>query len=252
MDNLTSPLLLPIALAQGVLVRLRTPRLPPATGLHGLAAAPDLDGAALQRDGSPLRLLAVGDSIIAGVGCTTQDEALTGRLAAAIAARCGRAVAWQATGANGATARTALQLLPRAPFDADLCLVSVGVNDVVHRTSPARFGAALSTLVATLLEHSPRAAVVFAGVPPLASFPSLPRWPLGQLLGEHATRLQSAAREVAARAPLQGRLHCFDLPGQLPAEMFSADGFHPGPRGCAIWADGLVGLAVAAVSRPST
>jgi lysophospholipase L1-like esterase len=111
---------------------------------------------------------------------------------------------------------------------------------------------ALAALVDRLLAHSPRAAVLFAGIPPLASFPSLPRWPLGRLLGEHAMRLQSEARGLAAREALRGRLHCFDLPGQLPAEMFSPDGFHPGPRGCAIWAGGLAELVAAELSRPGT
>jgi lysophospholipase L1-like esterase len=252
MDSATSPLLLPLALAQGVLVRLRTPRLPPARGVRGLAAAPALKKAVAFHDGSPLRLLAVGDSIIAGVGCPTQDQALTGQLAVALAARLGRAVEWNTSGVNGATARTALQLVPQAPVDADLCLVSVGVNDVVRWTSPARFGTALTALVETLLERSPRAAVLFAGVPPIGSFPSLPTWPLGRLLGERAAQLQSVARDFAGREPLRGRLHCFDLPGQLPAEMFSPDGFHPGPRGCTIWAEGLLEPAVTVLSRPST
>ena len=252
MDFLPSPLLLPFALAQGIFVRLRTPRLPPADGVRGLAAVPFLDGSAAHRESSPLRLLAVGDSIIAGVGCPTQDQALTGQLAVALAARLGRAVEWHTSGVNGATARTALQLVPRAPVDADLCLVSVGVNDVVRRTSPARFAAALTALVETLLERSPRAAVLFAGIPPIGSFPSLPAWPLGHLLGERAAQLQSAARDLAARAPLRGRLFCFDLPRQLPAEMFSPDGFHPGPRGCLIWAQGLLGTAAMLLSQPST
>ena len=252
MDFLPSPLLLPFALAQGIFVRLRTPRLPPADGVRGLAAAPFLNGSAAQHHGAPLRLLAVGDSIIAGVGCPTQDQALTGQLAVALAARLGRAVEWHASGVNGATAHTALQLVPRARVDADLCLVSVGVNDVVRSTSPARFGATLTALVDTLVERSPRTAVLFAGVPPFESFPSLPAWPLGRLLGVRAAQLQSVAREIAGLGRFDGRLHCFDLPGQLPAEMFSPDGFHPGPRGCAIWAAGLVGLAAAGVSRPSS
>jgi lysophospholipase L1-like esterase len=252
MESRTSPLLLPVAIAQGVLVRLRTPRLPPAEGVRGLARAPRLNGAATLHGSAPLRLLAVGDSIIAGVGCPTQREALTGQLAAALAARLDRAVEWQAAGVNGATAHSALQLVPDAGFDADLCLVSVGVNDVVRRTSPERFGATLAALVETLVERSPRAAVLFAGVPPFESFPSLPAWPLGRLLGERAAQLQAVARDLAAREPWHGRLHCFDLPAQLPAEMFSPDGFHPGPRGCAIWAKGLLGPAATVFSRSST
>ena len=252
MDSTTSPLLLPIALAQGLVVRLRTPRLPPAAGVRGSAPASIMNGAAARPESPPLRLLAVGDSIIAGVGCSTQHEALTGQLAAALAARLQRTVDWETAGANGATARSALQFVPDTHVDADLCLVSVGVNDVVRRTSPERFAAALATLAETLLERSPRAAVLFAGVPPLGSFPSLPAWPLGRLLADRAAQLQSAARGLAARAPLRGRLYCFDLPQRLPAEMFSPDGFHPGPRGCLIWAEGLLGTAAKLLSQPST
>ncbi|MGB7479647.1 MAG: SGNH/GDSL hydrolase family protein, partial [Burkholderiaceae bacterium] len=67
--------LLPLLVAQGRRTRRVTPRLPEAGG-------PDC-GLAGSGSGRPLRLLAVGESPVAGVGVLRHDEAITGQLARA-------------------------------------------------------------------------------------------------------------------------------------------------------------------------
>ena len=65
----------PLLLAQGVYVRRVTPRLPEAPGSRSGVAG----------GGPSLKLLILGDSAAAGVGAASQDEALAGQLAVALA-----------------------------------------------------------------------------------------------------------------------------------------------------------------------
>ena len=114
--------LLPLVFAQGAATRRRVPRLPPARPPHhGL-----VPGA-----GKPIRLLAIGESTVCGVGLTSGEESVAATTARALARLTGRPVAWRAEGLSGATVSDARkQLLPRiAPEPADLMLVAFGVND---------------------------------------------------------------------------------------------------------------------------
>ena len=88
-------LLSPVLLIQGSWVRARTQRLPEADGpREGRCGT-----------GPLLRMTALGDSIIAGVGVPSTAQALPARLAEALAARLGRDVWWDSKGRNGARTR---------------------------------------------------------------------------------------------------------------------------------------------------
>ena len=220
-------LLIPVALAQGVWVHQRTPRLPPARGHRGRFG----EGSSL------IRVTGVGDSIIAGVGVDEQRHALVGQFARRLHERTRRPVEWRAVGFNGATsAEVARSITRRAPA-ADLYLLSVGVNDVTRAVAAKIFARNVASLVASLQNRSPTATILFVGIPPLALFPALP-WPLGALLGERALRLQAAAREAL---PGENAL-CFDFPESLPAGGFARDGFHPAADACGVWAEWLLEL----------
>jgi lysophospholipase L1-like esterase len=220
-------LLIPVAFAQGLWVRQRTPRLPPARGHRGRFG----------EGSSPIRVTGVGDSIIAGVGVEEQRHALVGQFAGRLHERTLRPVEWKAAGFNGATsAEVARNIARRAP-GADVYLLSVGVNDVTHGVAVRKFAGNVASLVATLRNRSPAATIIFVGIPPLAMFPALP-WPLGALLGERARRLQAAAR---ATLPGENAL-CFDFPESLPAGGFARDGFHPAADACGEWAEWLLEL----------
>src|SRR5215472_15030495 len=116
-------LLLPVLLAQGLWVRLRTTRLPDAAGPSSGTAA----GA-----GAPFDLIVLGESTVAGVGASTHELGLTGQTASALAHRTGRSIRWRALGLSGATARDALkELVPQlAGSRADAMIIVLGVNDV--------------------------------------------------------------------------------------------------------------------------
>lgn len=228
----------PLLVAQGLAVRLITPRLSEAAG-------PDRGRAGTGRPS--LRVVAVGESTVAGVGAEDHDRALTGRFAAALAQRTGGAVSWHAAGRNGATAQRALrELVPRLEDErADLALVALGVNDVLRLRSPERYRTDLARLVGALRASLGDPPVLVSAVPPLERFPRLPQ-PLRGVLGLRARALDRAAArwgEAQARvAYVRGEL------GDDP-HVFASDGFHPSALGYARWGEQLATAAVALLAR---
>jgi len=232
----------PLLLAEGLYARVATARLPPATDVRGSTGR-----------GPAVRLAGLGDSIIAGIGVQTQRDGLVGQVASSCAQRSGVRVQWQAFGESGATsARVLERLLPEAAsFGPQLVVLSIGVNDAVAGVTPAAFKRNLKAIVDALTaSRGGGAAVVFAGIPPLDTFPALP-WPLSRLLGARARALQGAAVELTGYRGL--RVVVF--PGRLDRSGFARDGFHPGPEGCSAWAgwvtDGFTLALDDLASRPA-
>lgn len=229
-------LLAPIALPLALRTRRNTLRLPPATGqLSGVAGA--------ELPGVPLRLLVLGESTVVGVGVDELDAALVGQLAAALAARCGRPVAWRACGENGITAAQAHErLLPQVLDQSfDLALLVFGVNDTTHLTSLPRWEAALGGMAEALAARGAR--VAFSAVPPLQHFSALP-WLLRRLLGIRASLLDARLRQLAVG--LDAGHHAVEL--EFAAEYLARDGYHPSGLGYRVWAQGLA-VSLAPVVR---
>jgi lysophospholipase L1-like esterase len=225
--------LLPLVIAQGNRTRRRVPCLPPATPpYHG--SVPGL--------GKPIRLLAIGESTVCGVGLASGDESVAATTARALTRMTGRPTRWRAEGLSGATVRDARkQLLPRvAPEPADLLIVAFGVNDATAYRSPATFAEELAELVTALRSRVGDAAVVVGGVAPLNRFPALP-WPLRSVLGWRSAALQAAADHLSGRLP-RVVVERFTIP--FEPGLFACDGFHPNRRAHALWGEELATLAL--------
>lgn len=224
--------LAPLLLWQGRRVRAQALRLPEAAGPR--------EGRVGEGD-TALRLLVVGDSSAAGVGADTQQQALAGQLAQALAPRLARAVDWHLLARSGQTAVDALaalegQVLPAA----DVAVVALGVNDVTGQVPPARWLAALDRIDGLLRERSGVRYVLHCAVPPMQSFPLLPQ-PLRWWMGAQALRLNARLARHLAGQPLRG-LQALPQAWQEPARaatLMAADGFHPNPAGYALWAEVL-------------
>jgi lysophospholipase L1-like esterase len=219
----------PIAFLQALRVLLATPRLAP----------PDGTGGRVGEDGpGALRMVGVGDSIIAGTGVQQLRDSLTGAYARLLHARVQRPVEWQVRGRNGATSASVLRdLVPTAPA-GDLYLISVGVNDVTRRVTPSAFSRNVAAIHDGLREKAPGSTFLFAGVPPLESFPALPA-PLNALLGAQARDLQQAAADALAGRP---RTCCYFFPASVPPDDFARDGFHPAESAVLAWAGDLLAM----------
>ncbi len=214
--------LAPLLLAQGRRVRRRITKLSEAMGPR--------EGETGR--GPTMGLLILGDSAAAGVGAPSQDEALGGQLVRALADA--HTVRWRVVARDGATTAGTirrLRALDARPCDA--AVVSLGVNDLTRGVPVGRWLAQLDELDALLRERFGVRRVVLSGMPPVHLFPALPH-PLRWYLGRGAARFEQALEGWAAAHP-----HRTHLVLRYPDDpsFIAEDGFHPGPRGYAWWAD---------------
>lgn len=227
-------LLGPLLIWQGRRVRATALRLPEAAGERVVA-------------GGVLRLLIVGDSSAAGVGATHQDEALAGCLARALSARLGRCVGWQLVAASGHRSAQALAALQAAPLQAaDVLVTALGVNDVVDQVPPPDALAALDAIDAHARAHAGVRLSLHCAAPPMQSFPLLPQ-PLRWFFGQQAARFNAALAARVAGQPARRVVHLPPALQRDAAALMAIDGFHPGPRGYALWAEALAQHIVASL-----
>jgi len=229
--------LLPVWGVQGLLLRRRATRLPPPPGkIRGACG-----------EGPALNLLALGDSIIAGVGAPEREHTLPVQFARALAASLGRRVEWHSAGENGIDLGGLLARLQalEPTAKADVVLLSIGVNDVTGLTALHTWRRQMRALQSTLQNRWPGAIVLFAGLPPMDKFP-LPPQPLRFCLGLRAAQLDGIAAEIIAGSPRM--LH---LPTEIDPDRhgFCADGFHPSAESYAIWAQELARYVVNATEK---
>jgi lysophospholipase L1-like esterase len=205
---------------QGLVCRVTIPRLPEPAG----ARSGDTGS------GSLLRVLILGDSAAAGVGVSSQAEALSGRLVAELALT--HRVLWSLIAKSGvSTDGTTRHLMscPTQPFD--IVVVSLGGNDVTGRRAIARWLKDIDTLVALLRSQFSARHILLSGVPPMHAFPGFPQ-PLRWYLGTKARQYNAALARWA-----EGEADCEHVALTLPDHdgLFAADGMHPGREGYRVW-----------------
>jgi lysophospholipase L1-like esterase len=212
--------LAPLLLAQGLVVRRVTPRLPEPPGPRSGTAG----------QGPTLRVLIAGDSAAAGVGASTQQEGLAGCVVRELASYF--SVAWTIDARNGRrTGGQIARLEAREPEPFDVALLSLGVNDVTGGTRSAVFVRQQHGLVELLKSRFGVRHVLLTCLPPMHAFPALPqplRWTLGAR-ARHFTRLLGLVAAADAT--------CEVVTPRLPLDpaCMASDGFHPGPPAYAEW-----------------
>lgn len=222
----------PVLLAQGRRLRRETIRLPDA----GQPWLGTLDG------DDPMTLLVLGDSTAAGVGVTTQADALPGNLARQLGARTGRGVHWTAAGRNGATSRDLItDYLDTAVADRwDVVFLTVGANDALALRTRSAFARDMRVILNALTAVSP--VVLVSSLPAFFRFELLPN-PLRFNLYLHSRSLEDAARAVAVTFDT---VHMSPPPPPYTDGFFATDMFHPSATGYRDWAEFAVADAAAA------
>jgi lysophospholipase L1-like esterase len=217
-------LLGPLLWLEGKYVRHVTPKLPEPPGPR--------EGTTGQ--GPRLRLLIAGDSAAAGVGAASQDDALSGRLVERL--RPHFTVEWRLLAINGLDSPGLVKLLEEAPADRfDVVVLSIGVNDVTSLRSPSQWMQWQDQLANVIQLRFKPQLLIHSAIPPMHGFTALPqplRWFMGRWALEMNRRLDarlSGKTERILHWPFQ----------EAAAEGLAADGFHPGPVGYDIWAEGL-------------
>ncbi|GAA5217446.1 hypothetical protein GCM10025776_22060 [Corallincola platygyrae] len=147
---------------------------------------------------------------------------------------------WHAIGEIGVDAKGLVKQLDALQganqFEqADIILISIGVNDVTSLTPTQSWQAALEKVIQHFSSRPSPPAIVFCGVPPMQHFPLLPE-PLKTALGLRARRLDSLLVKLTQTKP-----RCTHLPITISpeAELFSADGYHPSDQGYRDFAERL-------------
>jgi lysophospholipase L1-like esterase len=212
--------LFPIMMVQGMWVRTRVPKLPEAKGpREGIAGI-----------GMPLRILVAGDSSAAGVGASTQTEALVGRLVSILSED--YKVHWKLIANTGWTTAALCQYLtstPSTPYD--VALTAIGLNDITSRNPMHASLLKQVKLVDLLRNRFAVRHILISGLPPLHRFPSLPE-PLRWYIGSRAKRVDFAIQGWSRDQP-----DCDHIQLNFPVgpEYMASDGFHPGPGIYALW-----------------
>ena len=225
---MSARLLMPIALMQGIWLLRCTPRLPTPAGRYGRVGI---------GRGSRLRVVGVGDSVMAGSGVRRQRDSLTGSYAL-LQERVNCDVEWQVHGFIGATSAAVLQQVAPAALLRTSIFSRWASTTSLTAFGPSTFAENLAAVLSLLRGKSPSATILFGGLPPLDCFPSLP-WPLRPVMAERARELQQAALKVTSS---DDRAHCHDFPRNMPREYFAEDGFHPSEDACRTWASRLLDL----------
>jgi lysophospholipase L1-like esterase len=220
-------LLLPLTALQGLWLKFRATRLPGAQGERRGSSG----------YGNTLRLLAIGDSIIDGVGVQVIEESLAVQFAGALAECMRLQVDWFVHGESGLDINglmDRLETLDQAD-EPDIILISIGVNDVTGLSSTSHWRRSVGRLLDRLNSDWPGAFTVFTGLPPMSRFP-LPPQPLRFSLGMRAATFDTIASGlIAERVDAQ---HIPTLIDPLVND-FCEDGFHPSAASNQIWAKEL-------------
>ncbi len=217
----------PLIWLQGRYVRRVTPRLPEPWGPRKGTAG----------QGPLLRLLIAGDSAAAGVGVSSQEQALCGQLVE----RLGRhhRLAWRLLAANGLdTPGLIATLNDHPPRRYDLVILSIGVNDVTSLCPPNEWVRQQQRLASLIDARFAPRLLIHSALPPMHQFTALPQ-PLRWLMGRWAMEMNRRLTTSLHAGHSHRRMYQPFVTTDPASEGLASDGFHPGPSAYARWAEGL-------------
>jgi acyl-CoA thioesterase I len=197
----------------------------------------DLDpsGAEGPEDGTPVRLLVLGDSSCTGSGLQDPSDIWVRVLARMIADHGHRVeVVSFAVGGSKASDLVRHQLRPAIELGGDIALISVGGNDALRGVRLAAFEEALDTLVGSLRDAVDT--VALSGVGDMGSVPRLPP-PIASAARRRALAMNAVHHRVAARHDaLVADQWEWAVERFRDRRVFSPDLFHPNADGHRVWA----------------
>ena len=205
-----------------------------------------------RKNGRPVTLVLLGDSIAAGLGATRQRDTLGVQLAKRVGKATGRAVRLVPLAEVGAESSWLARQVDDLADDLvpDVAVVIVGGNDVTHRVRVAESVADLEDAIARLRA---RGAQVVVGTCPDLGALVLVRQPLRRLASQASRRLAAAQREATLRGG-GNPVSLGDLVGARfvtePEEMFALDRFHPSSAGYRRLARALLPSVLACLDPP--
>jgi lysophospholipase L1-like esterase len=205
---------------------------------------PDAQGETIGKFGGEnesVKLLAIGESTVAGVGAQTHETALTGQFAKHLSNKIGRSVEWFAVGRSGIRAgETIRELVPKIPDEKfDYIMVGLGGNDVLKLSSPRKWRRDMIRLLGILKEKNPSAKIFITNAPAVRLSPVLPqpiKFILGHLSALHDKNTKEFTREMKD-------VFYYHQPTEV-IEGFFADGLHPSEKGYDVWSETILNFCI--------
>jgi lysophospholipase L1-like esterase len=201
---------------------------------------PDPTGTYGRHPGPPLRLVMIGDSGAAGLGCEVPAQTPGALLAGGVARDLRRRVQLDSVAVVGARSADLPAQVERALSEpADLAVIMIGTNDVTHQVLPGDAAASLGRAVRRLREAG--TIVVVGTCPDLGAVKPLMQ-PLRSVAAFYSRRMAAAQLVAVVEndgiAVTLGALLSPEFSEH--AHLWSADRFHPSPRGYRRVADALL------------
>lgn len=228
--------LLPFMYLQGKRIRASVPKLPEATGVRGIANV---------NAKKTVKLIALGESTIAGVGVATHKEGFTGALAKELASLINVNIDWKVYARSGYTAQSiSRKIVPKIQEEkADLIVIGLGGNDAFTLSSPKKWRKNIEKLIGDLHKKYPKATIVFCNMPPIKEFPAftpLIKFTIGnlvELLGQELTHLVKKHQNIFYFGETIRLKNWIDkIPTGAKKVDFFSDGMHPSKLTYQTWA----------------
>ncbi len=232
--------LLPVLYFQGKQVRQKVPILPEAKGTEGVSVS-------LGNPKNKLKILALGESTIAGVGVKTHQEGFTGTLANELGAKLNAKITWKVYAKSGCTAKNVTEkIIPKIKEndnDIDAIVIGLGGNDAFTLNTPWKWKRHIRELIFALRSQFKNGNIIFTNMPPIKEFPAFTpiiRFVLGNLaeiLGEELEDVVSGFENVfyhSQTITLQNWSKKMNI--DTKPEDFFSDGVHPSILTYQTWA----------------
>lgn len=219
-------LLAPVYYWQAYKVAKHLIRLPEPTGIR-------------HHQGGTPTIAIFGDSAAAGVGVDSQTDAPLGRIMHHLSSQGFHPTyhLYATSGHDSFDLLTNLYALPAHPID--IAIISIGVNDVIKRTTDNAWQYNLHHAIRLLMTKFHATDIIFLSLPPMQLATGLPK-PLGGLIGRRAAALSELLRAVCRQYE---QVHYvqdeFRQANLSPKLMFAKDGFHPSAITYDIWSKTL-------------
>lgn len=185
------------------------------------------------RGEAAIRLLTVGDSSAAAVGCQFTHEAMAPQLAAMLHERSGNAVSWHISGHNSAVAGEIRDVVvPNLPAaDYTHILIMLGTNDLKNWHTSRRWKKEFGGLLYALRTRFPEAKFYWCQALDMTDVPALPK-----SLAKIMNMRRALINRKGAQLCVERGAVCVP-PLQIPDQKgFCEDGFHANESGYQYWA----------------
>lgn len=243
--------LLPLMYVQGKKIRASVPRLSEATGDGGIV---DIQST------KTLRLIAIGESTIAGVGVNTQEEGFTGALAKELADKLNSNIEWKVYARSGYTAkRITEKTLKHIPDrSADLVVIGLGGNDAFTLNTPGKWKKHVQELIINLqLKFGTNTPIAFLNMPPIKGFPAFTKtikFVVGNLVNILGQELQHVTKkfDYVFYYSREITLEDWIIRLQINADQteFFSDGVHPSKLTYQVWAKDFANFITETIYHP--